>query len=120
MLVTTSNQGRLVAIHRKAIARALDGDQLWFAQRPWRALRLRKLMPYEFNGPLGPLRDGLTWRVLVERERTGSEVRIPIWVPVLLPEEGADDCHLTEWLKLISTKTYDKAARASEDLRNLI
>jgi len=72
------------------------------------------------SGPLTGLGNGLMWRVLVDPDRVGFEVRVPIWVPVLLPEEGAEDCHLMEWLKLVSTKTYDRAVRNSDDLRRLI
>jgi hypothetical protein len=120
MLLAASEKSKLIAVHRRAIVLALEDDRTWFAEHPERHLRLRRLVLYEFNRPLGPLGDGFTWRVLVERDRTGTEVRIPVWVPVLLPETGAEDCHLMEWLKLISTRTYDNAVHISEELRHLV
>ena len=109
-----------VALHRKAIIHALQDDRLWFEGNPERRFRLRKLIAYEFNGPTSPLSDGWTWRVLVDRKLEDARVRIPVWVPVLLPNEGAEDGHLATIYKQLSFKTLDSAVAATAALSHLI
>jgi hypothetical protein len=109
-----------IAIHRKQIVRAVDDDHNWFENNPERRFRLRKLIPFEFNSPTSRLADGWSWRVLVDQNLAGARVRIPVWVPVLLPHEGAEDEHLTAIYGLLSSKTLDHAAEATEALRDLV
>jgi hypothetical protein len=110
----------LIAVHRKQIVRAVEDDRNWFEKNPERRFRLRKLIPYELNGPTSPLSDGLSWRVLVDQNLIGTRVRIPVWVPVLLPNEGAEDEHLAAIYKQLSSKTIDSAVAATEALKRLI
>jgi hypothetical protein len=112
-------EGPCIAIHRREIVRAFEDDRNWFEKNSERRFRLRKLIPYEFNAPISPLSDGWTWRVLVDRNLAGTCVRIPVWVPVLLPNEGAEDEHLAVIFRQLSLKTVDRAVAVTESLNHL-
>jgi hypothetical protein len=116
MATSLQNNRSLVAIHRRQIVRAIDDDREWFEINPERRFRLRSLIPYEFNRATSALSDGWSWRVLVDQNLAGTRIRIPVWVPVLLPKEGATDEHLSTIYHQLSSKTLDSAVEAADAL----
>jgi hypothetical protein len=114
------NNRSLVAIHRRQIIQAIDDDREWFELNPERRFRLRPLIHYEFNRAPSALSDGWAWRVLVDQNLAGIRVRIPVWVPVLLPREGATDEHLNTIYHQLSSKTLDSALEAAAALNDAI
>ena len=64
----------ITPFHGKEIDAAMDNDRSWFAFHPGRRLRLRRLLPFEFE-PEGPFSDDTY--VLVMQLKPGVRTRTP-------------------------------------------
>ena len=65
----------LIALHGKEIDAACDNDRQWFVDHPGRQFRLRRPMPFEFEGPVAVTLEPQTY-VLVVSLAGGVRMRV--------------------------------------------
>jgi hypothetical protein len=107
------------AIRGKAIDRTCESDREWFEANPNRLFRLRDVMPYEFNGPMRALPDGMSWRTLVARVGPGMRWRAVLSVPAELDNEDADDQLLASIFRRVAPKPFRKLLKTMLRKRRL-
>jgi hypothetical protein len=101
------------AIHSKAIDLAREGDRGWFEQNPDRLHRLRDMIPFENNSPIGLLPYGMTWRIIVTQINSGMRFRLPVPLPKDLPNEGFDDKRIAEIFEKVAPPEAKKMLMAA-------
>ncbi len=65
----------IIALHGKEIDAACDNDRQWFIDHPGRQFRLRRPMPFEFEGPFAVTIEPQTY-VLVVSLANGDRMRV--------------------------------------------
>ena len=100
------------AIHGKAIDKACEDDRIWFEQNVGKRFRLREVVPFEFNGPMGNPPRGMRWRAIIVQLELGVRIRQPIGLPLEAPNEGASQ----EQLEKLFIKVVPEALRGKVEL----
>jgi hypothetical protein len=77
-----------------ALAIATAGDASWFERHTDRRLRIRNMVPGEFNDIVGHPPVGMTWRTIVLEAQPGARSRQAIALPINVDTELLGDSDL--------------------------
>ncbi|WP_380779513.1 hypothetical protein [Sphingomonas sp. R86520] len=70
---------------------AMAGDGSWFDKHPERRLRIRAMIPGEFDDVLGQAPVGMTWRTIVLEAQPGARSRQAIALPLATDIDALGD-----------------------------
>jgi hypothetical protein len=70
---------------------AIAGDGSWFDKHPERRLRIRTMIPGEFDDVVGQAPVGMAWRTIVLEAQPGARSRQVIALPLATDTEALGD-----------------------------
>ena len=107
------------AIHGKAIDKACEDDRIWFERNVGQRFRLREVVPFEFNGPMGDPPKGMNWRAIIGQLEPGVRMRQPIGLPLEAPNEGASQEQLEKlFIKVVPEEFREKIQLALQKAKD--
>ncbi|MCP8889542.1 hypothetical protein [Sphingomonas faeni] len=83
---------------------ATTGDASWFDKNPERRLRIRAMIPGEFDDVGGPPPVGMAWRTIVLEAQPGARSRQAIALPMSMAIETLTDGDLFDLFLQVAPK----------------